>query len=160
MFSAVGSNLFKLIAHFAPTLIFSCVFFRILPPKSLLSLILAIFSAVLGFCLLYSVSYIVSTTSFWITNVWSLSTLKNVLIGIFAGTMLPIWFMPKAIQNALRYTPFDVIYFAPVKIYLGQMSTGDLLFSYGKQIIWLGIFVLIGMILWRRGIRKITIAGG
>jgi ABC-2 type transport system permease protein len=160
MFSAVGSNLFKLIAHFLPTLIFSAIFFRILPPKSALSLILAILSAVLGFCLLYTVSYIVSVTSFWITNVWSLSTLKNVIIGIFAGTMLPIWFMPQSVQNALKYTPFDVIYFAPVKIYLGQMSGDDILFSYGKQIFWLGIFMMLGAVLWQKGIKKITIAGG
>jgi ABC-2 type transport system permease protein len=160
MFSAVGSNLFKLIAHFLPTLIFSAIFFRILPPKSAFSLTLAVFSAILGFCLLYTVSYIVSVTSFWITNVWSLSTLKNVIIGIFAGTMLPIWFMPQGVQNALKYTPFDVIYFAPVKIYLGQMSSHDILFSYGKQIFWLGIFMMLGAVLWQKGIKKITIAGG
>jgi ABC-2 type transport system permease protein len=160
MFSAVGSNLFKLIAHFLPTLIFSAIFFRILPPESALSLTLAILSAVFGFCLLYTVSYIVSVTSFWITNVWSLSTLKNVIIGIFAGTMLPIWFMPQSVQNALKYTPFDVIYFAPVKIYLGQMSSDDILFSYGKQIFWLGIFMMLGAVLWQKGVKKITIAGG
>jgi ABC-2 type transport system permease protein len=160
MFSAVGSNLFKLIAHFTPTLIFSLFFFRILPPQSVFSLTFAVLSAVLGFCLLYTISVIVSITSFWITNVWSLSTLKNVIIGIFSGTMLPIWFMPQAVQNVLRYTPFDVIYFAPVKIYLGQMTTGETLFSYGKQIFWLGIFMMFSAVLWNKGIKKITIAGG
>jgi ABC-2 type transport system permease protein len=160
MFQAIGSNLFKLIGHFLPTLIISALFFRLLPPESAIMLLLAVLSVIFGFCLLYTISYIVSVTSFWITNVWSLSTLKNVIIGIFAGTMLPIWFMPQALQNALRYTPFDVIYYAPVRIYLGQMNTGEILFSFGKQLFWLGVFILFGAFLWQKGVRKITIAGG
>ncbi|MDR0986320.1 MAG: ABC-2 family transporter protein [Ruminococcus sp.] len=160
MFQAIGSNLFKLIGHFAPTLIISAIFFKLLPPKSFAMLLLAAVSVIFGFCLLYSISYIVSVTSFWITNVWSLSTLKNVIIGIFAGTMLPIWFMPQSLQNALRYTPFDVIYFAPVKIYLGQMTVEEIAFSFGKQLFWLGVFILCGALLWRKGVKKIVIAGG
>jgi ABC-2 type transport system permease protein len=160
LFTAVGNSLFKLAAHFIPTLIFSVIFFKPLPPQSVLSLTLAVCSAILGFCLLYCISYIVSVTSFWITNVWSLSTLKNVIIGIFAGTMLPIWFMPAGLQNALRYTPFDVIYFAPVKLYLGQIKFNEILFSFGKQVLWLGIFMLIGAVMWQKGVKKITIAGG
>jgi ABC-2 type transport system permease protein len=74
--------------------------------------------------------------------------------------MLPIWFMPQSIQNVLRFTPFDVIYFAPVQIYLGQKKLDEILFSYGKQIFWLAVFILIGMVLWQRGVKKITIAGG
>jgi ABC-2 type transport system permease protein len=160
MFQAIGSNLFKLVGHFIPTLIFAVFFFPLLPPKSGAALLLSFISVIFGFCMLYTISYIVSITSFWITNVWSLSTLKNVIIGIFAGTVLPIWFMPEPLQRVLSFTPFDVIYFAPVKIYLGQMTTDEILFSYGKQILWLAVFTLIGAFLWQKGIKKVTIAGG
>jgi ABC-2 type transport system permease protein len=160
LFQAVGRNLFKLIGHFTPTLLLSSLFFPLLAPKSSFSLLLSLCSVLLGFCLLYTISYIVSVTSFWITNVWSVSTLKNVVISIFAGTVLPIWFMPAGLQYALRYTPFDVIYFAPIQIYLGRMTSYEILFSYGKQLVWLAALALVGLLLWQKGIKKVTIAGG
>ena len=160
MFQTLGNNLFRLIAYFIPSLLISLIFFRILPPASASMLIFVFLTVILGFLILYNISYIISVLSFWFVNIWSFSTIKNVFINVLSGTMLPLWFMPNWVTNIIKYTPFDVIYFAPVKIYLGQMSMNDIIYVLVKQSAWIIILFVIGQILWSRGIKKLVIAGG
>ncbi len=160
MAETVGNNLFRIIARFIPSLLVSLLFFQILPPASLLNVLLMIISVVLGFLILYYIGYIISVLSFWFVNIWSFSTIKNVFIGVLSGTMLPLWFMPPWLNAFIRYTPFDVIYFAPIKIYLGQIHAATVLPIYVKQCIWILLLFTLGQWLWAKGIKKLVVVGG
>ncbi|MEK5282601.1 MULTISPECIES: ABC transporter permease [Paenibacillus] len=160
MFQTLGNNIFRIICFFIPTLLICLLFFRISPPASGLILIHVVLTVFFGFLILYNISYIVSVLSFWFVNIWSIATIKNVFLGVLTGTMLPLWFMPDWINQIIRFTPFDVIYFAPVKIYLGQLTIEEILFVYGKQLVWIILLFIFGQILWTRGIKKLVVAGG
>lgn len=156
----IGNIIFRLIFNFLPALIIAMCFVKIQKPVSYMELILFIMSGVLGFFVLWLISFIVQMTSFWIINVWSLSTIKNVFVNVFSGTMLPLWFMPAGIMKIIKFTPFDSIYFTPIKIYLGQIQKSDILFNFGRQIIWICILYVIGEIMWRCGQKKLIVQGG
>lgn len=160
MAETVGNNLFRLIARFIPSLLVSLIFFRILPPVSPIGLILMIAAVVLGFLILYYIGYIISVLSFWFVNIWSFATIKNVFVGVLSGTMLPLWFMPDWVGVFIKYTPFDVIYFAPIRIYLGEISANDVLPVYIKQCAWILILMIVGQVLWSKGIKKLVVVGG
>jgi ABC-2 type transport system permease protein len=160
MAGTLGNNLFRLIANFTPSLLIALIFFRILPPVSGQILLYTVLAVMLGFLILYNISYIVSVLSFWFVNVWSLATIKNVFLGVLTGTMLPLWFMPDWVNRIIKYTPFDVIHFAPVKIYLGQMTMDDILAVYAKQAIWIVVLFVAGRVLWTKGIKKLIVVGG
>lgn len=156
----LGNILFRLTFNFLPAFIITIYFVRIEKPASGLALLLFTISAILGFFVLWQISFIVQMTSFWIINVWSISTIKNVFINVFSGSMLPLWFMPDVIMKFIRFTPFDSIYFTPIRLYLGEMNGMEVLFNFGRQFIWICILYIIGEILWMLGQRKLIVQGG
>ena len=157
---AVGANLFRLLTRLIPSIGVSLLFFNVLPPVSATALLLCVLACFMGFFVLYNLGYIISALSFWFVNIWSFSTFKNVFVTVLSGTMLPLWFMPGWMDGIIRFTPFDVLYFAPVQIYLGQLIGNDILAVFIKQGVWIAIFYAIGRVLWTNGIKKLVVAGG
>lgn len=155
-----GNISFKLLFRFLPALIIAAITIGILKPVSKTAFLCFIISAVLGFFILWSISFVVQTSSFWLINIWSLTTIKNVFVNVFSGSMLPLWFMPDWMHGVIDYTPFSSIYFTPVQIYLGEISGRDILISYTKQGIWIFILFCLGEVLWQKGIRKLVVQGG
>ncbi|MBP3450163.1 MAG: ABC-2 family transporter protein [Spirochaetaceae bacterium] len=151
---------FKFLSNFLPTFLITSLIFKILPPASIINFIIYIVSIMLGFLILWNISLIIQLTAFWIVNVWSISTIKNVLIKIFTGATIPLYFMPTPIIKLIQFTPFDTIYYIPFQIYLGSITFTEILFSIMKQIIWLSILHLITIFMWKKGCKKIIIQGG
>ncbi|HEX3075908.1 MAG TPA: ABC-2 family transporter protein [Lachnospiraceae bacterium] len=155
-----GTVCFNLIFQFTPAFIIAIIMVGMLEPVSIAALLYFIISAVLGFFVLWCVNFLVQTTSFWLINIWSITTIKNVFVKVLSGSMLPLWFMPDWLQEVVKFTPFSSIYFTPVQIYLGQLRGMDILTSYMKQCLWILVLYCIGHILWNRGIRKLVVQGG
>lgn len=156
----LGNICFKLIANFAPAVIISSIFVEILPPFSVINFLIFLLSVIFGFFVLYEMSYIVSVSSFWIINVWSISTIKNVFISVLSGTMIPLWFMPETVLNIIKFTPFDSIYFVPINIYLGKVSMMNIGILLVKQLVWISILRIIGGWIWKRAVKRLVVQGG
>ena len=156
----LGNSLFRVVFNFIPALLIAILFTNIEKPSSFLNLIFFTISIILGYLILWTLSFIVQMGSFWFFGVWGLTTIKNVFVNVLSGAMIPLWFMPKWIMDIIKYTPFDSIYFTPIKLYLGQMKGSDILFNFGRQAIWVFTFYVLGDILWRRGQKKLIVQGG
>ena len=155
-----GNICFNLVFQFTPALLIAIFTIGMLKPVSIAAFFCFILSTILGFFVLWCVSLVVQTTSFWLINVWSITTIKNVLIKVLSGSMLPLWFMPEWMQGVIAFTPFSSIYFTPVQIYLGEISGSDILISFIKQCLWILILYCIGEFLWNKGIKKLVVQGG
>lgn len=156
----LGETAFLIVFQGIPALLISKWIFGIESPKDTKSLLLFIMSLVLGYLIIWNISFIVQVSSFWILNVWSISTIKNVFIDVLAGVYLPLWFMPKTIQNIIKLTPFDSIFFTPIQFYFGRVETSEIIFLFLRQIIWIFILYAIGQVLWVRGNKKVIVQGG
>lgn len=156
----LGNICFKLVFQFTPALLIAIFTVGMLKPVSFPALVYSIISAVLGFLVLWCISFLAQTTSFWLINVWSIITIKNVFVNVLSGSMLPLWFMPNWMQGVIKFTPFSSIYFTPVLIYLGEISGMNVLLSYMKQCLWILILYSLGELLWSRGIKKLVVQGG
>lgn len=156
----LGNIMFNLITNFLPALMISIIIFPVMPPNGIMNFLFFLISIVLGFLILGAVSNIVQMSAFWIMNVWSVSTIKNVLIGVLAGSSLPLWFMPGFMMKIIEFTPFDSIYYMPIRIYLGQNSWNDIMYCYMKQILWFIILFIIGQIMWTKGKKRVVVQGG
>lgn len=104
----VGNILFKLLFNLIPCSAIMIIVYRNYFIFCINSCSLCVFflSIILGFMVLWEISSIVQMLCFWIVNVWSISTIKDVFINVLAGTILPVWYLPEAIQNIIKYTPF------------------------------------------------------
>ncbi len=155
-----GEGMFKILFQFLPALLFTMLYTHLCPPKSFLHLLVMIASVMLGYLILWLLSFIVQTWSFWLFSVWGVVTIKNVFVNIMSGTLLPLWFMPPALRKVISFTPFESIYFTPVQIYLGELSGIDLLAEMGMQIFWIIILGSIAGMFWKKGVKKLVVQGG
>lgn len=156
----LGTAAFKLVYHFVPALILSILIMGIEPPANIPSLVLFIVSGLLGYGVLWTISFVVQICSFWIINVWSIVTIKNVFVNVLSGSMIPLWFMPEWMSGIVEYSPFSSIYFTPVQIYLGQLSYEEIAYKCALQLVWFGIIYMIGNLLWAKGKKKLVVQGG
>jgi ABC-2 type transport system permease protein len=156
----VGNICFKMIFRFVPALGIAIFTVGILKPATMLNMLGFIVSIGLGFMILWCIGFIVQTTAFWLINVWSIRTIKNVLVNILSGALFPLWFMPQWMAKIIDCTPFSSIYFTPVQIYLGQISGTQMINTYIRQLFWILLLLLIGECLWKKGIKKLVIQGG
>ena len=78
----LGNALFDLVFRFAPALLVSLFLVGIMKPAGVLMFLLFLVSALLGYGVLWSISFATQMLSFWLINVWSIVTIKNVFIDI------------------------------------------------------------------------------
>lgn len=156
----VGEGLFKLIFNFIPVVIFAKFYVSLCPPAGVLSVMSMVVSVVFGYLILWLISFIVQTWTFWFLSVWGIITIKNVFVNVLAGSMIPLWFMPSALRKIISFTPFESIYFTPVRIYLGEIGGVEILKGMGIQVMWIIILTLIANVFWKKGVKKLVIQGG
>jgi len=156
----LGVALFKLVFHFLPTMIIAVLFFGIQAPAGFGEIILFLVSVIFGYGVLWSLSFMFQMFSFWLLNVWAIMTIKNVFINVLSGTMIPLWFMPDFMRKIISFTPFDSIYFTPVQIYLGNITGGEVLAGFLKQLVWILCLMACGFVLWNKGKKKLVVQGG
>lgn len=156
----LGDALFELIFRFVPALLVSVLFVGIMKPAGVWMFLLFLVSAVLGYGVLWTISLVTQMLSFWLINVWSIVTIKNVFINVLSGSMIPLWFMPEWMGAFIRFTPFASIYFTPIQIYLGRLSYSEIFIQCLIQIFWIGIVYALGNFLWLKGQRKLVVQGG
>ena len=160
LFEDIGEGAFSVIFNFLPTVIIAAFFAELQAPSNVLNLLLSLVSAVLGYIVLWQISFIVQSWSFWLFSVWGLVTIKNVVINILAGAYIPMWFMPDWLKNIIKFTPFDAIYFTPVQLYLEELQGWEIPLNFARQILWIIILYGIGELCWRKGIKRLVVQGG
>lgn len=156
----IGEGIFKIIFHFLPAVFLTLLYTELCPPKNMGAFLGMFFSIGCGYLILWLISFIIQTWSFWIFSVWGIITIKNVIVRIFAGALLPVWFMPSAIRNVITYTPFESIYFTPVQIYLGEICGLEILYKIAIQIMWILLLGIVADFFWKRGVKKMVVQGG
>lgn len=156
----LGVAAFKLIFHFVPAMLVAVLFIGIEAPAGAGAFGLFILSALFGYGVLWSLSFLFQMFSFWLINVWAIMTIKNVFINVLSGSMIPLWFMPETVRRIIAFTPFEGIYFTPVQIYLGTISGGEIVAGFIKQLVWIACLMAAGFVLWNKGKRKLVVQGG
>lgn len=156
----IGGLLFRLTLQLLPALVVAVLLFQILPPFSLPMLFYFIISIALGYLVLYGLNFIVWVSAFWFYWTFSLLTIKDALVMVFSGALLPLWFMPKGVMSVIKLTPFESIYFTPLSIYLGQVPVDMIFVSIIGQAIWAVVLFLIGQVLWKAAEKKVVVQGG
>lgn len=156
----LGLILFKLLTNFLPAIFLSLIMFPIFIQMNLLYVLLFVLSLILGMITYWCISMIVQLCAFWIWNVWSISTIKNVIVSLFSGALIPLWFMPEVFRKVIEFTPFYSIYYGPLQIYLGNKDEISIIYSFLIQLAWISILFLVINVMWYFGKKRIVVQGG
>lgn len=155
----LGEMTFALIVGVASFIICS-IFWTITLPVNLTSFILFVIVIMLGIPITFFIQMIVGTVGFYSSSIWGMEILKNAVITIFSGIIAPITLFPIWFQKIANILPFKDLIYTPINIWLGQVSTNEIIFVILKQLIWIFILYVIAKIFFNYSIKKITVNGG
>lgn len=129
--------------------------FSIEPQRALLSL--AFMPIIFSFS--FTFLSLISGLAFWITEAYAIRWAVTILLRFFAGTLLPISFLPIATQNIMYWLPFQHLAYTPIQIIQNKMSLTQGLSALLILVCWTITFQLIRYYQWQAGYRQFEGSG-
>lgn len=132
----------------------------LLGPASGLHLAAFSVSLTLTALLQFFVSFTMALLAFWVLEVATFIFILFAFEYIAGGHMFPLDMLPPALLAALNFTPFPYMLYFPVQIYLGRLDDASLARGLAVQAFWVCATYILARVVWRRGIRHYSAAGG
>lgn len=124
--------------------------------KSYLILLLTCLGAI---NILFLFDVILNFLEFWLFQSSSIALISDTIVSFFAGTLIPIFFLPTYIQTIGNFLPFKYTGFFIIDSFLGKNSLTQVLFGVGVQIFWTLFLLFFVKIMWNRGLKKYEAVG-
>jgi len=77
-----------------------------------------------------------------------------------SGQLIPITFFPETMGKILKILPFSYTSFYPIYIFLGKLSSKEIILALGVQIFWAVVLLLLMKKLYTKALIKLQVAGG
>jgi ABC-2 type transport system permease protein len=126
---------------------------------TLSGILLAIPAMLLGFFSGFLLSAAITSLAFWTTRVYSIEEFYSALRVLFSGQFVPLTLMPKVIQVAAQYLPYQLQIYFPIQIILGKLSMPQIIQGYLVGCAWLVISILLFNWVWRNGVKRYSAVG-
>lgn len=153
---SVGSTANKLL----PLALITVVFIQVPAPISFTAGLLFLFSTVFGFMILWIISALIGVLCFWYIELGNVGTIRDGIIILLSGKLIPLWLFPEGVQNILRFLPFQYIYQTPLSIYIGHLRAGQIVFSLIIQFFWVAALMILLCFIWNKARKCVLIQGG
>ena len=129
-------------------------------PGDFASLAVFIPSLFLAMLLVTCLSMLVCSITFVSLSPVGARLLLGVVGEFLMGAIIPIPFMPLALQRLCFFLPFRYTADFPFRVYSGHIQGEEALIGLGMQIIWLLVLLCLGMWSFRASQRRLVIQGG
>ncbi len=157
---SVTRNLFHTIYGIVPSVAAAMLLFsfhvRILP----VNLLLYMCSVCMGIIINFLYNFLFGSSVIWLRNSFFLSNINSVLLSLFSGAFVPVWFFPGGLRALSKFLPFRYIVFEPTAIFVNTKSFEEAAAVLGMQLVWIMILFGAVTLVWNRGRCKIMIQGG
>lgn len=129
------------------------------PQFALLSLGLFVISIILAWLLRFNRQYSFGLLAFWTDQVTGLEQVWFALYVAFSGAILPLDLLPETLQRIIMFTPFPYKVDFPVQLLLGKLTNAEILLGFAIQGFWVIAFIVLRMVLWKRGLKRYGATG-
>lgn len=143
-----------------PIILLMAIFIQVPAASGFLAAILSIVSMLLGYGIIWLIGAVVGMASFWVMEMGNLGVVKDALVQLLSGRIIPLWLFPKNVQRVLSFFPFQYIYQTPISIYIGKISTNQALPSMGLQLLWIIGLIMVLFLMWGKAKKRLLIQGG
>lgn len=120
----------------------------------------AMLMAVVGNVIHFQISAALASASFYWEEAYSLLMVKNMIVSLLSGELLPLNLFPQSLQWIWKSTPFYLYVFGPTQYALGRWSHAEFLSQFAIAGAWLVIGSVLVRISWGIGIRRYQGFGG
>ena len=156
----IGTVIVQAISVSLPVLLLSALILPIQLPVSIQALPVIFISYVLGFLILWFLGALVGMFTFVTMELGNMGVVKNMIVSILSGSMIPLWFFPARAEQILMMTPFPYTYQLPLGLYIGKIGIQEGLRQIGIQVLWT---ILLGgcvAFTWEKAKNRVLIQGG
>ena len=149
--------------RFAPVLLLAVLLpqpFRLGPPAGVLHLLLFIFTMITGLLLTIAFLMILYGICMRTISPTGVRLFLPAIVEFLSGQIIPLPFFPDKLRQVLELLPFAGMQNVPLRIYSGDLSGEVMVLAVVLQIFWLGVFLVLGKILFRYTEQRAVIQGG
>ncbi|MBD3249321.1 hypothetical protein GF336_04715 [Candidatus Woesearchaeota archaeon] len=118
-----------------------------------------IISIFLSFVLSFLIACCIAIMAFWLEEVFGLYFMYDKMRFILGGFLFPLDILPLWLQIPARYLPFSAILYYPAKLFV-DFSPEFMAKTFFFQLSWILVLIILVSILYRIGIKKVSINGG
>lgn len=158
--NSITRNIFWTVYGIVPSVFMAVLFldfrFEIRP----VSLAVYVCSLVMGILINFLYHFLFGSSVIWFRNSFFLNNMNSVLLKLFSGALVPLWFFPPGLRALSDYLPFRYIVFEPTAILLNRKSNGEMMSVLGMQLLWTAVLYCCVTLVWSRGRNRIMIQGG
>ena len=126
-----------------------------------LNLLLFVIAFIMAALINMTFDFLIGLISFYTESVWGISIMKESIVYLFSGAMIPIAFFPETLRHVAEFLPFQAIFNLPLQILLNKDYT---LADYRKvlllQLFWVVVLLLLSRICYKQASKAIVINGG
>lgn len=126
------------------------------PGRILGAMILALFGNIIH----YQISIALASIAFYWEEAYSMLMVKNIVVQLLSGELIPLNLFPESAQWIWKSTPFYLYVFGPTQYVLGRWSHTEFL----TQLLLGGVWMIIGWALvklsWGVGLKRYLSLGG
>jgi ABC-2 type transport system permease protein len=160
MAQSLGFSLMNFISVSLPSILFLIFVFRIQINVGVGFFFFPV-ALVFSFLLNTTIDYIIGLTSFYTESIWGISSTKEIIISFLSGMLIPLQFFPDAIQNVLKFLPFQAMYHLPLMMLTSpDKKPTDYLAMLGIQAFWAVVVFAFARFYYKRAIRVLRVSGG
>ena len=156
----LGRAVYYLVFRGGPTFLIGLVLFGAHLPAHAADAVGFVLCAMVGMVISYAFRFIPNSLAFWTMDARGLNYLANTTIMFFAGFIVPVNFFPPALRAVTTWLPFSALAYLPVNVYLGKIGGQELAQALLVQVAWGIVLMLLGRLILRRMIARLTIQGG
>jgi ABC-2 type transport system permease protein len=120
----------------------------------------AMFLALIGNVIHYQIGAAIATASFYWEEAYSVLMVKNMIVSLLSGELIPLNLFPESMQWIWKSTPFYLYVFGPTQYALGHWSHAEFIQQLGIAGLWLAVGWAMVRASWGLGIRRYLSLGG
>ncbi len=127
---------------------------------SALRLIAALGLALLGNIIHYLIGASIASAAFYWEEAYSVLMVKNLVVSLLSGELIPLFLFPQGTQWIWQSTPFYLYVFGPTQYALGNWTHQQFIQSVGMALLWIAISSVLVKFTWQLGMKRYLSLGG
>lgn len=119
------------------------------------------FAVIFAAAIRFTLDVLIGSLAFWFEDVQGFLRVSAVVVPVLSGAVVPLALMPAAWATVTQVQPFRFMLAYPMDVLLSDAgwTRSQLITGFGLQLGWLAIFVVLAVLVWRRGLRSYSAVG-
>lgn len=155
----IGRTFFRLCFATVPLLLLFNIFGGLKPPP-VAALLPFVFAIVFGYSINFILDYTIGLLSFYLEYNNGIRMGIRMVMNIMGGMVIPLNHFPEGFARVFRFLPTQHMFFQPMQIYLGRVSTAEAWLLDLRALVWIVLLVILAQVIQRGGFKRLAISGG